>query len=80
MRVDKFLKSSRIIKRRQVAKAFCDAKKVKINGNVCKPGAEVAVGDLLSIQFGSRIVEYEVLSLESNLKASEAKDRMVKEV
>lgn len=80
MRIDKFLKSSRIIKRRQVAKAFCDADKVKINDIVCKPSSEIEVGDLLSIQFGSRIVEYRVLSTQENLPAKQAKDTMVEEV
>ena len=56
MRLDKYLKVSRIIKRRTVAKDVCDGGKVKINGKVAKAGAEVKPGDILEIGFGERKV------------------------
>ncbi len=66
MRVDKFLKVSRIIKRRTVAQEFCSAQKVKINGKIAKAGDRVQVGDLLTIQFGMRIVEFRVVELRDS--------------
>lgn len=66
MRVDKFLKVSRIIKRRTVAQEFCRAQKVKINGKIAKPSDKVEVGDLMSIQFGMKIVEFEILEIREN--------------
>ncbi|NLY73231.1 MAG: RNA-binding S4 domain-containing protein [Tissierellia bacterium] len=66
MRVDKYLKVSRIIKRRTVAQEFCRAQKVKINGKIAKPSDKVEVGDLMSIQFGMKIVEFEILEIREN--------------
>lgn len=63
MRVDKYLKVSRIIKRRTIAQEFCRAQKVKINGKIAKSSDKLKLGDLLSIQFGMKIVEFEVLEL-----------------
>lgn len=63
MRVDKFLKVSRIIKRRTIAQEFCRAQKVRINGKVAKAADQLKLGDLLSIQFGMKIVEFEVMEL-----------------
>lgn len=69
MRVDKFLKNSRLIKRRTVAKAACDSGRVKVNGKIVKAGHEVAVGDILEIAFGDRIVKVRALKLsESSFK------------
>jgi ribosomal 50S subunit-recycling heat shock protein len=56
MRLDKFLKVSRLVKRRTVACELCQGGHVKINGNVAKPSAEVKVGDLLQIRFGNRLI------------------------
>lgn len=56
MRVDYFLKLSRIVKRRPLANEMCDKKLVTINGTVAKAGREVAVGDILSVQFPAKIV------------------------
>ena len=53
MRIDKFLKNSRIIKRRSVAKEACDSQRVMINGKMAKAGSEVAVGDRIDIEFGN---------------------------
>lgn len=74
MRLDKFLKVSRLIKRRTVAKEVCDGGKVKINGRVAKAGSEVKVGDKLEITFGQKQLSAEVLDIKETVKADEAKD------
>lgn len=63
MRLDKFLKVSRIIKRRTVANEAADAGRVFINGKPAKPSAEVKEGDVLEIRFGEKMSRYEVLSV-----------------
>ena len=66
MRLDKFLQTSRIIKRRTVANELCDRGRVLVNGQKAKAGKELAVGDILSITLGERgTVEYEVLEVPS---------------
>ena len=60
MRLDKYLKVSRIIKRRTVAKEACDGGRVSINGKVAKAGAEVKEGDVLEISFGARLGRYQI--------------------
>ena len=72
MRIDKYLKVARIIKRRTVAKEVCDAGRVRLNGRVAKAGSELTAGDKLEISYGSRILEIEVLELRDNLPAREA--------
>lgn len=73
MRLDKFLKVSRIIKRRSVANDACDSEHVSINGRPGKPGAKVKVGDILTVRFGANETKYEVLSLsEHAVKAQTA--------
>lgn len=72
MRLDKFLKVSRIIKRRTVANEACDAGRVKINDKVAKASAEVKVGDIIKVQFGSRPVRVEVLNIQDTTKKEEA--------
>lgn len=66
MRIDKFLKNARIIKRRTVAKEACEQGKVAINGKVAKPGDDVNVGDEVQINFGSGSLKFEVLSVKDN--------------
>lgn len=61
MRLDKYLKVSRLIKRRTVAGEACSGSKVKLNGKVAKPSAEVKPGDTIEISFGTRPVKVEVL-------------------
>ena len=56
MRIDKFLKVSRIIKRRTVANEACDAGRVLINGTVAKASAKVKIGDVIEVQFGTKVV------------------------
>ena len=72
MRLDKYLKVSRIIKRRTVANEACDAGRVSINGKVAKAGAEVKVGDVIEIEFGNRSVKAEVLRITETVKKEEA--------
>ena len=72
MRLDKFLKVARIIKRRTVAKEVCDAGRVQINGRTAKAGSELAVGDSLSIKYGNRLLELQVKELRENIPAKEA--------
>lgn len=74
MRLDKFLKVSRIIKRRTVAKDFADGERVLINGRVAKPSSEVKTGDIITLQTGERRTVFEVLEVRENVKASEAKN------
>ncbi len=72
MRLDKYLKVSRLIKRRTVANEACDAGRVKINGNVAKASANVKVGDIIEIGFGNKEVKAEVLSVAETVKKEEA--------
>lgn len=72
MRLDKYLKVSRLIKRRTVANEACDAGRVLINGNVAKAGTNVKVGDKITINFGNKDVNVEVLAVEETVKKNEA--------
>ena len=74
MRLDKYLKVSRIIKRRTVANEACDAGRVTVNGRPAKASAEVKEGDVLEIQFGTRPVKVEVLAVKETVKKDEAKE------
>lgn len=74
MRLDKFLKVSRLIKRRTVANEACDAGRVTVNGKVAKASADVKVGDIIEIGFGNRQVKAEVLALAETTKKDEAKE------
>lgn len=74
MRLDKYLKVSRVIKRRTVANEACDAGRVMINGKVAKASTEVKVGDRIDIQFGNREVAIEVLDIQETTKKDEAKE------
>ena len=79
MRLDKYLKVSRIIKRRTVANEACDAGRVFINDKQAKDGTEVKVGDIILIKFGTRDVKVEVTSVQETVKKEEAKE-MYKEL
>ena len=74
MRLDKYLKVSRIIKRRNVANEACDAGRVMVNGNVVKASYNVKEGDVLEIQFGNKTVKAEILSVQETVKKDEAKE------
>lgn len=74
MRLDKFLKVSRLIKRRTVANEACDAGRVLVNDRPAKASAQVKAGDVLEIQFGSKSVRVEVLNVQENVKKEEAQE------
>lgn len=74
MRLDKFLKVSRLIKRRTIANEACDAGRVTINGNPAKASASVKVGDIIEIGFGAKGVKIEVLDVQETTKKDEAKE------
>ena len=63
MRLDKFLKVSRVIKRRTVANEAADSGRVSINGKVVKPSYEVKVGDIVEIKFGDKVSKFEILQI-----------------
>lgn len=68
MRLDKFLKVSRLIKRRTVAKEACDGGRIAVNGKVAKASTELKVGDVLTLSFGERQTQYKVLHLTEHVK------------
>lgn len=72
MRLDKFLKISRIIKRRSVANDACSTGHVYVNGREGKPGMEVRIGDILGIRFGEKYSEYEILSIAEHTAKQDA--------
>lgn len=72
MRIDKFLKVSRLIKRRTVANEACDAGRVLVNEKPAKASAQVKAGDILEIQFGSKSVKVEVLNVQETVRKEEA--------
>ena len=76
MRVDKFLKVSRLIKRRTIANEACDAGRVCLNDKVARASAEVKVGDTITISFGNRETKVRVLSVQETVRKEEA-DGMV---
>ena len=74
MRLDKFLKVSRLIKRRTVANEACDAGRVLVYGKVAKASVNVKTGDVIEIRFGTRDVKAEVLDVQETVKKDEAKE------
>ncbi len=74
MRLDKYLKISRLIKRRTVANEACDAGRVSVNGKVAKASQNVAEGDIIEIAFGTRNVKVEVLDVQETVRKEEAKE------
>lgn len=72
MRLDKFLKVSRIIKRRSVAKEVADKGRIQINGKLAKSSSTLKVGDVLQIQFGNKTLEVKVLALQDSTKKEDA--------
>ena len=74
MRLDKFLKVSRLIKRRTVANEACNAGRVLVNDRPAKASAQVKAGDVLEIQFGSKSVRVEVLNVQETVKKEEAQE------
>lgn len=72
MRLDKYLKVSRIIKRRNVANEACDNGRVTLNGKTAKPSADVSIGDVIGIRFGERCSSYRVISLTEPIHKEDA--------
>ncbi|ADY54575.1 RNA-binding S4 domain protein [Syntrophobotulus glycolicus DSM 8271] len=72
MRLDKYLKVSRLIKRRTVAKDVCSGEKVSINSKVAKPSAEVKIGDVIAIEMKNHLLEVRVAATPANIRADEA--------
>ena len=72
MRLDKYLKVSRIIKRRTVANEAADAGRVTVNGKVARASYEVKAGDVIEIRFGEKLTRYEVLSVQYNVGKADA--------
>lgn len=77
MRLDKFLKNSRLIKRRTIANEACDQGRVKINNRVAKAGAEVKPGDVIEIQFGDNITRVEVLDISEHVTKAASKEMYI---
>ncbi|ALB28205.1 MULTISPECIES: RNA-binding S4 domain-containing protein [Companilactobacillus] len=74
MRLDKYLKVSRIIKRRTVAKEFADNGRASINDHVAKSSSEVSVGDVLELHFGERTMKVRVLNIKETTKKTDSTD------
>ena len=72
MRLDKFLKVSRIIKRRTIANEACDAEHVIVNGKPARASYAVKVGDVVEIQFGSRTLKFKILDVKENAQKADA--------
>jgi ribosomal 50S subunit-recycling heat shock protein len=81
VRLDLFLKTSRLVKRRTVAQELCEAGRVQVNGHAAKPAREVRTGDILTMYFSSRTIEVEVLSVPGSSKrpAPEVPFRLISE-
>ncbi|MGG5359550.1 MULTISPECIES: RNA-binding S4 domain-containing protein [unclassified Enterococcus] len=72
MRLDKFMKISRIIKRRSVAKEVADKGRIQVNGKLAKSSSDIKVGDTLKIQFGNKTLEVKVKELHESTKKEDA--------
>ncbi len=72
MRLDKFLKVSRILKRRSVANEACEASRVTVNGKTAKPAYTLKIGDIVEIRFGDRYFKFRVLALSEHVRKEEA--------
>ncbi len=77
MRIDKYLKVSRLIKRRTVANEVCEQGRVKINDKVAKPGSEIKVGDIIEIQFGSNVTTIEITRVSEHVTKDDAKEMYI---
>ena len=72
MRIDKYLKVSRLIKRRTVANDACDAERISVNGRVVKASYDVKVGDIIEIAFGERVLKVRVTDVKDSTKKADA--------
>ncbi len=74
MRIDKFLKVSRLLKRRTVAAEACDGGRVKVNGRAAKPSCQIKVGDIVELGFNSGTVKFKVLMIKETVRKEEAEN------
>ena len=74
MRLDKFLKVSRLIKRRTVAKEASDGARVKVNGKTAKPACDVKEGDVIEITFGNKTVKFEIMKISEHVTKDQAEE------
>lgn len=74
MRIDKFLKVSRLLKRRTIANEACDGGRVKVNGRTVKPSCQLKVGDIVEIGFNSGAVKFEVLEIKETVRKEQAEN------
>lgn len=74
MRVDKYLKVSRLIKRRTIANEACEQGRITVNGKTAKPGTDVKIGDTITIEFGDNTLRVEVLSVAEHVLKADAAD------
>ena len=74
MRIDKFLKVSRILKRRTLAQEACDGGRVSVNGRSVKPSQNVKIGDIVEIAFNSGLVKFEILNIKETVRKEEAEN------
>jgi ribosomal 50S subunit-recycling heat shock protein len=72
MRLDKYLKVSRIIKRRTIAKEACEGGRVSINGRIAKPGTEVKEGDVIEIQYANKTLKAKIINIAEHVKKENA--------
>ncbi len=72
MRIDKYLKVSRIIKRRTVAAEACDGGRVSVNGKAAKPGTDIKIGDVIEVSFGEKKVKVEVTDVSETVRKDAA--------
>jgi len=77
MRIDKYLKVSRLIKRRTVANEACDAGRISVNGKPVKASYDVKCGDVIEIAFGTKSVKAEVTSLQESIRKEDAKEMYI---
>jgi len=77
MRIDKYLKVSRLIKRRTLANEACETGHVMVNGKQAKPGTDVKVGDIVEIRFGSNVTKVEITSVAEHVSKAESKEMYI---
>lgn len=71
MRLDKYLKVSRIIKRRTIAKEACESGRVSINGKIAKPSTEIKEGDIIEIKYANRVLKAKILNVQEHVRKEE---------
>ena len=72
MRIDKYLKNSRLIKRRTVAKEACEQDRVTVNGKIAKAGTDVYLGDIIGIRFGNKSITVKVVAVPENVRKEDS--------